>query len=193
MTDTNETKAVTPYENWISLNAAAKKLGYSRRTLERYIQLGAIEARPGKPDGSRQLTRMVDPKAVTELKHQIKIGNGLDWKNYRSSRKKNPTELVPRQPASTVAVSTQLEPLNLISSDPWLTVDEAGSYSRLPAAYLRQCVATGELPARNVRNSTSFHSWRIKRSALDALDPSETARRAPIEDRDVALGIIGGD
>ena len=60
-----------------------------------------------------------------------------------------------------------------VSHDPWLTVEEAATYARLPAAYLRRIVESGEVPARNVLSNTdgngTHKSWRIKRSAVDDL------------------------
>ena len=186
MTETNETTALSAPEHRITLEAAAKKLGVAKRTVERICQLGMLKTSKGKPKGARQVTRLVDPAEVTVLKQDLKSGKvSIEYPHKNS---------VSRRVAEQVATAPQLPTLTGISHDPWLTIDEAASYSRLPVGYLRRCVDDKELPARNVIKSTRVNSWRIKRSAIDALDPAEKAYyRAPVVDRDVELGIISGD
>jgi excisionase family DNA binding protein len=174
MTETDETTelsaSATPLDRWLGLPAAAKKMGWAKRTLERYIQAGLIVAKRGKPPGSRQTTRMVDPVALTKLKHDLRTGEiQLHW-----DRTTPKTGAVARRVAQHDATAAQVPASIGVSNDPWLTLEEAATYVRLPAAYLRRRLDAGELDARDVLNGTG-HSWRVKRSAIDALEWAEKA------------------
>ena len=181
----NTTALTTPHERWITLDAAGKKLGYSRRTVERLCKAGLLATRPGKPAGARQLTRVVHSKAVTQLKHDIENGVvSIEWNksNQPAKPEKGENEAVLRRDAVTVATSPRVVRFAEVSHDPWLTVEEAATYARLPAAYLRRIVESGELHARNVLSNTdgngTHKSWRIKRSAVDDLptqDPNSAS------------------
>jgi excisionase family DNA binding protein len=118
----------------------------------------------GKPPGARQKTRLLDPAEVAKLKGEMKTGKFVITYPKKA--------LDTRRVAEPVATAPQLGAFETVSSDPWLTVEEAAIYARLPAAYLRRRLEDGELPARDVLKGTG-HSWRIKRSAIDALDHAE--------------------
>lgn len=184
MTENETTALATPYERWITLETAAKKLNVSKRTVERFVKAQLLATHKGKPSGARQTTRLVNPTEVMQLKHQIARGDvSIDW---RSINKSGVPAKQSRRDAVTVATVHRLPAFTAVSADPWLTIEEAATYSRLPAAYLRRCILANELDARNVLNHTGMleekqlhpdgepkrASWRIKRSAVDDLKPT---------------------
>lgn len=198
--ENNETKALAmPSEGWITLQKAADMLGMTKRTVERFCQVRLLATQYGRPEGAKQKTRLVNSVAVAKLKNDLESGEvTLKWHKGRLAKKKGnlsgypivpvkpETALASRLPAVTDKKSPQVARYTAVSNDPWLTVEEAATYSRLPAAYLRRCILASELDARNVLNHTGqqpeeqLHpdgepkraSWRIKRSAVDELTPS---------------------
>ena len=197
MNETTTTTAITtPYDRWITLDAAAKYLGYSKRMIERFCKARLLVTIYGRPADARQKTRLVDPDQVASLKDQITTGEvSLKYNKSKQLVRQKPVPVTAnavdlRRVAKTMQKSSQLTRYTQTSDDPWLTVEEAATYSRLPAAYLRRCIDGNELDARNVLDRTDRFSWRIKRSAVDGLPPTspdgETRRYR-------ALGITGID
>ena len=186
MTETETTTALTPRERWITLDKAAKILDCSRRTVERMIKIGGLlHPHEGRLPGLRQRTRLVDPAEVRHLKHAIAAGEvSMEWQKPTLPAKLE-NGAVSRRDAVTVATSPRLNGFTQVSGDPWLTIEEAATYARLPGAYLRRCIASGELAARNVLPDTVHKSWRIKRSAIDDLKPSSST---PLSDSEL-LGL----
>jgi excisionase family DNA binding protein len=127
---------------YLSKDIAAKELGMSVRRLMELSQNGRIE-RSKRPDPvTGRETTIIAVEYVALLKD----------------------EMTPKAVAVVPPLPRPVAPIGR----PWLTLAEAAEYSGLPAAFLRDLIAGGQLRALNV-GVREGGRYRVRRSDLDEI------------------------
>lgn len=155
-------------EQWLYKDKSASILGISERAFERLVQYGRIEKRMIPRKGSEPARACFKASDIERLKvdRENPVPNGTSSAVVqRSNQPLRPPSLTELQYHPLLQLNPSVRAEAVKHDKPWLTIQEASSYSGLPVHWLRKKCKEGSLGI-NVAGARR-PQYRIKRSDLD--------------------------
>jgi len=152
------------YEDWLTKQEAAKELGCSTKTIERYASQGRIERKVRKRPRLRPLP-VYEPQDIVRLRAELEqeqsaphvVEDGLPERTSLVKRRVSGPSMndlfAMMVPAPAVRITEKV----------FLNLKEATEFSGLSKGHLLELIHSGDLPARK------RGLWIIKRSDIETL------------------------
>lgn len=172
-----------PQVDYISKDAAAKQLNLSVRRVQDLAKDGKIKSKLERNPETGHMTLMFHAGDVAAYQQRQEEASKLP-----APRLKDGMIGVPfRQPFMPFVATTPPEPVFAVPQA-WLTLDQAASYSGLPASFLRSLIDSGTLAAFDTGPRPGGR-WRVAKRDLDTLQGERLTGQAReiqrMDDREV--------
>jgi hypothetical protein len=148
---------------WLSKEEAARQLGTTVRTVERYVAERKLGCRPLRMPGRKPLPT-IDPEDVARMASEMNKGAVLPPQllESKAGAQIDVLRMIPDL-VNRIAESIELSRPPRVRQ--FMTIEEAAQYTSLPLGLLRRFVRQGRLPAE---------TWRPPRSGPGDRQPSVT-------------------
>lgn len=160
------TPATAIQVQWLTKAEAAKRLDVSERRILEFAQAGVLESAKQRDPASGQMATVIHAGAVERFKDQRDQPRPAEPRDPQAVAVHRAAVKKPAEPGGIAPPQTAAQPAPLCA---WLTLEQAETYTGLPASELLSYIKVGNLLALDVGVRPGGR-YRVKRADLDAIE-----------------------